>query len=356
MTENQPHGRVLPEDLNDVDAWYELEFNTIDDYIKELVARAAELSHDTYRELLPEFPQDSDIFIWSTELARAASDPIDKFRRLQEPLYNIGGWPGWESADRNAEFLEIWWAISDVAKELPGDPEDLSRVLAAIMDDPEIWYFPLAPTAIIATHHLREQDLRLVLQTFVDAWDLSSDTPTFNGSHKIDIPDGAIDLAAPLIAVASLNPQAPMELVDAVLRIATFGDDDRLRLAFWEYVSACLTDDRVYAGYWDPLDVWRSGFFGNGLAKDAPPMDAAHVMRVLTHFKEHASALDLANTWGEQTVAPQVMTFLAQRTDTDPQVLADIALNCPWVDPVQAVIANPNTPDTAKAAGALRLP
>jgi hypothetical protein len=49
------------------------------------------------------------------------------------------------------------------------------------------------------------------------------------------------------------------------------------------------------------------------------------------------------------------MSLLARRDDVDPQVLEDMALNSLWVQVVQTAIANPNTPETAKAAGALRL-
>lgn len=359
MTSDAHGDRMLPADLNDMRAWLELELEEIDEYLGELEARAAELSPSTFRELMRnEIVAEDDIYFWGTRLVQATDDPLRKLQVMQAILFNVDIWPGWESAANNVEFLEFLWQIGTVAKELQSDPEVLSSVLEQLLDDPEIWWFPLAPTAIIAAHPVREQDVRMILGKFINAWDLSQDEPEFIGSDDIDdeLEDGDTELSAPLIAVCVLNPSAPMDLVDAVLKIATFGNSEKFPLAFWEYVSACLTDDRVYTGYWDPVEVWRAGFFGNGLDKDAPPIDPSRALHILKHFKKHATHLDLANPYGEQTLAPQVMTFLASRPDVDPETLTDIAMNCRWVDPVRAAIQNPITPDEAKAAGALRIP
>lgn len=65
-----------------------------------------------------------------------------------------------------------------------------------------------------------------------------------------------------------------------------------------------------------------------------------------------------SQTWripGERTLAPQVLTFLASRPDCDPVTLTDIAINCRWVDRLRTASSNPSTPETAEAAGALRL-
>jgi hypothetical protein len=345
---------VLPEDINDLAAWYKLDRDDID--LEELKARASEMSHDTYKELLAEIPEDDFIAMWVELFAEAATDPGDKLRRLQEGLYNHAAWPAQETLSQDPEFLGVMRSVNDIAQGLPGDPDVISKVLAYLLEDPEIWMFPLAPTAIVAAQRVREQDLRLILDTFLSAWDLSGETPVYRGSSRVEALDGHIEDAAPLIAVAVLNPAAPKDLVDAVLRICTFSALEPLKLAFWEYVSACLTDERRSGGYWAPSALWQSGFFDSCLDEDAPPMDAAHVGHVLMHFKDHSDALNLVNPWGERTLVSQVMTLLASRSDVDPQVLADIALNCSWVKPVQAAINNPKTPESAKAAGVLRLP
>lgn len=354
MSKSESIKRALPADMNDLEAWSALAFDGIDDYIEELAERSAELSHSAYKELLPQVAQDLEIGVMANVLADAATDPADKLRRLQEPLYNIELWPGWSSAARTTDFLEIMWSINNVAESLPANPDEISRILASVLDDPEVWSFPLAPTAIVAAHQLQEADVRLILGTFVDAWNLASETPSFRGSSLIDTANAGIERAAPLLAVTVLNPAAPMDLVDTVLRICTFSDDEELKLAFWEYISACLTEERMYGGYWDPVEVWQLGFFGNGLADDAPPMDSRHILHVLEHFRQHQDTLDLVTPYDEP-LASQVMTLYASREDVDLMALADIARTNPWVDALQAAIANPKTPDDAKAAGARRI-
>lgn len=358
MTSDEAATKVLPADMNDLRAWLDLELGDIDDYFSELEERAPELTPSTFRDLMrEEIVADEDIYSWGSALVDTTTDPLRKLQVMQAILFNVDIWPGWESAANNVEFLEFLWQIGTVAKDLQSDAEMLSSVLEQLMADPEIWLFPLAPTAIIAAHPVREHDVRMILERFVNAWDMSQDEPKFIGSDAIDddLEEGDTELSAPLIAVCVLNPCAPRDLVETVLKIATFGSSEKFRLAFWEYISACLTEDRVYAGYWDPIEVWGRGFFGNGLDEDAPPMDPATTLNILKHFKNHATQLDLANPWGEQTLAPQVMTFLASRPDADPETLTDIAMNCKWVDPVRAAIQNPKTPDEAKAAGALRI-
>lgn len=348
----------LPADMNDINAWLELDLGPLDDYVSELERRAAEVLPRTFRQLIrEEVITGWDVSIWCTILRDASKTPLKRFQFMQVVLQNIDVWPGWDSADNEVELLNFLWDTGSLASELPDDPDLLSALLNDLFRDREIWRFPLAPTAIIASHSLQEQDLRSILGRFFGSWNLAGNTPRWVGSRVFDeeFTEEDLYLTTPLLAVCALNPQTPVQLVDDLLSVSTFSDVGMFKLAFWEYISACLTDDRVYSGYWDPIEVWGLGFFGNGLADDAPPMDSTHVLRVLKHFKTYAEELDLMNPWGEGTLAPQVLTLLASREDVDVETLTDIALNCRWAEPVKAAIANPKTPDTTKAAGALRI-
>jgi len=351
-------GHRLPADMNDITQWRELELGNPDDHIRELEQRATEMRPEVFRQLLlEEILTGDDTVIWAATLREAATAPLVELQLMQAVIQNTENWPGWDSASNDADYLNYWWETATLASELPDDSTSLSALLRSLFDDPSVWRFPLAPTAIIASHDLQEQDLRSILETFLGSWDLSSDTPVWVGSSALDEDFTEEDLyfTTPLLAVCALNPETPVRLLDDLLSVTTFSDDGMFKLAFWEYISACLTDDRVYAGYWDPIDVWGQGFFGNGLAEDAPPMDSTHVLHVLKHFKTYVDRLDLDNPWGERTLPPQVLTFLASREDVDVETLTDIALNCRWADPVKAAIANPSTPEATKAAGALRI-
>lgn len=352
-----PHHR-LPADMNDINAWLDTDLDSLDDYIAELELRATELTPDTFRQLVCEgLLAEYSVPIWCAVLRDAAETPLRRFQFMQIVLQNVEVWPGWDSASSEPEFLDILWTAGSLASELPDDPDLLTSILRDLFLDREIWRFPLVPTAIIASHHLREQDLCSTLEAFLGSWDLSSDTPVWVGSTAFDDDFAEEDLyfTTPLLAICALNPETPIQLLDDLLSVTTFSDDVMFKLAFWEYISACLTDDRVYSGYWDPIDVWGQGFFSNGLAEDGPPMDSQRVLHVLQHFKTYADRLDLENPWGERTLAPQVLTLMANREDVDIETLSDIALNCRWADPVKAAIANPKTPEASRATAALRI-
>ena len=344
--ESTPHG--LPLDMNDLDAWSELldlDPGGIDE--DELTRRAAEMSHGTFKTLLQEeYIAGDDYPFWASTLADGATSALDRLRRLQEPLYNVNLWPGWESADRNAEFLDLMWTIDAIVANLPPEPELLSETLRGLLEDPDIWLLPLAPTALIAMHELLPTDLDLVLETFVDAWDTSEDTPVYRGSIRIEAPNKVIDEVAPLLAVAVLHPAARAELCDLVLRIMTESSEENLKLAFWAYISACLTDDRR-TGYWDPVAIWHEGFFTNGLPKDRPLSDSEHQLRCLNHFWGNEEILDLADPWGNHDLAPLMLTLLAKHSETPPATLSILARLCPRPEVVLAAISNPRTPEDA---------
>ena len=352
-----PHHR-LPADMNDVTQWRELVLGSPDDHIQELEQRATEMRPEVFRQLLLEqVLAGDDTLIWAATLCEAATAPLLELQLMQAVIQNTENWPGWDSASNDADYLNFWWETVTLARELPDDSASLSALLRSLFDDPSIWRFPLAPSALIASHELQEQDLRSMLETFLGSWDLSGAAPVWVGSNAFDDDFAEEDLyfTTPLLAICALNPETPIQLLDDLLSVTTFSDDVMFKLAFWEYISACLTDDRVYSGYWDPIDVWGHGFFSNGLAEDGPPMDSQRVLHVLEHFKTYADRLDLENPWGERTLAPQVLTLMANREDVDIETLSDIALNCRWADPVKAAIANPKTPEASRATAALRI-
>lgn len=357
MADQEFRGK-LPNNLSEISAWRDVDLGSFDDYSEELGTRASEMSPEVFALILREnLVSGYDIYFWGNTLVNATSDPLSKFQFLQVILQNIDNWPEWEYASGTVEFLEFCWSTSTLARELPSEPDLLSSILRGLMRDPGVWRMPMAPAAIIAAHPVSVEDVQLILQAFISAWDLSHDMPEFIGFDGIGshFEETDLELMAPLLALCTINPAAPMPLVESLLAIATFSDVDQFKLAFWEYVSACLTDNREYGGYWDPIEVWQRGFFGNGMATDAPPTDSAHVLKLLKHFKTYSQVLDLTNPHGERTLAAQVLTFLAGREDVDVATLEDIALNCLWVDPVRAAIANPKTPESSRAAGALRI-
>lgn len=348
-----------PDDINDWEAWPE---QAGLDWIDGLLAHLDELTVEAFKEaLLEEILTSDDAIIIANAASEHWGDVVVKLQWLQEPLYNSGLWPEYWGDGFHMDYLELMWKITELTGTHLQDPESASAVLDELMQDDDIWHYAVGPAAILAQHPVNADSVNTILRTFISYWPQYADGMPREVGRGIECDHRAIVQAAPLLAIACLNPAADVELVKRVAEICSQAPDSRERFAneFWEYVTGCLVDDREghhedFTGvWWCPVVTWRDGFFQNGLPKGLSlPVGPEQLRALVSLFLEGFTSWNLASVHGDEQLPETATAAFAARPELTNDQLAVLAVQ-PWGTTRKAVIANPSAQDETKALAAI---
>ena len=338
-----------PADINDWEDWPE----SVD--LNYLCSRIDHLTLRTFKNVLLEEILDGDeAFIVATTAAERQINSIARLKWLQEPLYNPNVWPEWNGDGFWVEYLTLMWSVTEEASRLR-HPEQAASTLMALMEDPDVWQFPLGPAAIVAQCPIPAVNVNSILQTFVSGWRSEpSGGYEFRGHPLIEADASSIRLCAPLLAICCLHPEADPMLVKRVAATCSEASGESAAICdhFWQYVACCMLRRQEGRGDWCPYVTWRDGFFGNGLPDGLPQVGANQLAVLAGLFLNGYRKWDFEADRGFSETREGVATAMASRPELADELLQGLAASSvPRV--AQAVLANPAASDHTRALAAL---
>jgi len=245
------------------------------------------------------------------------------------------------------------WTISSLVEDANLTQDQADDLISQLIDVPDLLTLALSPISIIVFKEVSAEPINLILNRFISTWKRTEgDELEYSPTPEFHVPYNYIDQVAPLLAVCCVNPHANLDLVNQVATICSeTTKESNLPISFWGYIGAYISDDRSdYFG--TTCEIWRDGFFDNGLPQDLPSISQEQITALALMFVENCETWFHDYDYNDIETKNNVGALLALRPELSDEILAKFAL-MPFPEVARAVIANPSSSDSTKETAQL---
>jgi hypothetical protein len=323
---------TLPENLEDI-SWGDYSDGWPHSFVTELRSRIGEVTN----ELISDAIDEESVSLESgaelaLELADSIKSTVKKLEFLQYTLASIvDSHDDWDYIP--SAMLEVMWKILEIVDlhtKMETEDTALQKAAGDWLADQNMTNFPVALCATFALAPGMQTVADSAIESFLECWNWSGKEFTLKENNNWDVFEWNLEEFAPLAAILSLTPTSNPSAVEKLFRITLEGAYPSFSLAFWEYVTGYLAEDRE-SWLWSPSEAWNRGFFSNLPAPSKlPSIRPESSYRALEFFFTNIDNHNLTDVHGEQTLAIRVVAMFASHPIT-PEAFREKAMAFPGV-------------------------